>query len=1520
VLTDYIKKYLKRAALGVAGLALASGAFAQKAELGLTLTKKDGKPAAGIVNIVGSDTTINDKTFLSPKNYVLRNVTGIDDTIIDDKIRAGPNPTYNGNLNIYIQSSNQLEGVITAFDILGKKLGQVDLSQDNYLNFNSKSNLIILEYINKQERQTLKIVNMGNQFNANIIQENIAWEQNQKDKLESSKGALSDDYSVSFTDPTINIENYSKNITVSPGNKVNINEVLDWTAKEIKYSSKTNTNTTIKVIRVSDGTAIDERTVANGIFPVKSLSQRFDNDAGKGIQIKYELTAPYTDPATFTATQFKNQEYKLDTIRNGQFSLTVTGNGTTYTVKSAGATIATKNVGEQTAFKKQGDVVSLELIVSRTGYITETRGVNMNKGLLTQDVQLIPQSAQTYNHVVHGTALSNLSGKTIRNGTSMYLVKAVGDTIWTTTNSGAFSFSWTDLAQNVSVKTGSRNVPGHNQNEITRSIDNDENLSITFTGLTYSLTQPIHVQNQYNEDISSASITGGDATVITNSTGRATVTRSNLQTDANNIPLANYTLSLAITKSNIQTLNTTTVSIAGANSEVLKNVMQEYIYWLRGTNTTPNGATIAGVRDGTTIYTATVSGTTYETNHVTGTTKTQTLNTLTFSAPNYTTQTRTNITLNEGANTIDAQLTPETTSYPHQINGSALSSISGKTIRDGTRIYLTPAPGDTTWTTTSGGSFSFNWTSSVQNQTVKIGSRNVPGHNPREISIAVDDNTNTPITFTGLTYSFTHQVHVQNQYNENVSSASIAGGDATVNTNSSGTATVTRSNLQTDANNLPLANYTTNLTITKSNIQTLNTSITSTTGTNAEALRNVIQEYIYWLRGTNTTPSGASVTGVRDGTTIYTATVSGTTYETNHVTGTTKTQTLNTLTFSAPNYTTQTRTNITLNEGANTIDAQLTPETTSYPHQINGSALSSISGKTIRDGTRIYAVKAVGDTLWTTTSGGSFSFSWTDQSASTSTKVGSRSVPGHNTNEVTRNIDNSESVSVTFTGLTYSLSKPVRVQNQYNENVSSASIEGGDNTETTGTDGRATITRSNLQTDANNLPLSSYTLSLTITKDNIQTKNQNVTATTGTNSESLINVIQEYIYWLYGNNTTPSGATVTGVKDGETLYTATVNGTSFETNHVTGTTKTQTLNTVTFSAPNYTTQTRTNITLNEGANNIEAQLEAEASAQHSFRIRPRTINGDAISSLTLDLTWADGTTTHHSVSGDGYIYVNRTESGEPTTKVKVSHSSSSYNYMQIFRTPDHELADTNYCQTQRFDGNPMYAELNLTDIPYDLVEYLLPRQIKVPTALEGTYGSYINIDAAVIRDMMGGRFSNQTTKFIPRPGAESVYVFQMTFNEDSGVQIEQSQLDRVKTELDKVLSIYTLNDGTHLLPYEFYTISSTSDPKWVEAQARDTFDNVARTTFWNSNAYNGTTLTTTYSINGHARLKNSFSKYNIGTGSPVIFTEIYQQFTNNKDPPEESGAWVTTTTGSVTDFGNAMAKIIYLFNQGTPTD
>jgi hypothetical protein len=157
----------------------------------------------------------------------------------------------------------------------------------------------------------------------------------------------------------------------------------------------------------------------------------------------------------------------------------------------------------------------------------------------------------------------------------------------------------------------------------------------------------------------------------------------------------------------------------------------------------------------------------------------------------------------------------------------------------------------------------------------------------------------------------------------------------------------------------------------------------------------------------------------------------------------------------------------------------------------------------------------------------------------------------------------------------------------------------------------------------------------------------------------------------------------------------------------------------------------------------------------------------------------------------------------------------------------------------------------------------------------------------------------------------------MTFNETTGEPIDQVNLDRAKAELDKVLAIYTLNDGMKLLNYEFYTINSYTDPKYLESKARDNHDNMAYTTFWNSNAYNSLGLTTTFSINGLARIKQSSSTYNTGTGSGIIFTEIYQQFTHNNDPPEGTAGWVTTASGEVIEFGKTMARLIYFLDQGT---
>jgi hypothetical protein len=319
-------------------------------------------------------------------------------------------------------------------------------------------------------------------------------------------------------------------------------------------------------------------------------------------------------------------------------------------------------------------------------------------------------------------------------------------------------------------------------------------------------------------------------------------------------------------------------------------------------------------------------------------------------------------------------------------------------------------------------------------------------------------------------------------------------------------------------------------------------------------------------------------------------------------------------------------------------------------------------------------------------------------------------------------------------------------------------------------------------------------------------------------------------------------------------------------------------------------------------------------------VDPKDINGNDINSLTLDVKWADGTITHHSVSG-GLIHIERTEYSNLTTVAEITRVSdtATYSKWQIFREPGHDLAALNYSQNAVVGGNPGVSQLNVANAPSLLYLYLPPTKVATPTPYVGTYGSTIRMDNAIVRAMMGGRFSGATTKFIPRAGAENVYVFQMTFNETTGAPIDQANLDRAKAELDKVLAIYTLDDGTQLLPYEFYIINATTDPKWVEVQARASFDNVARTFFWNSNAYNGLSYTTTYSANGSARIKNSFSQYNTGTGNGIIFTEMYQQFTNNNDPPQGSAGWVTTTTGQTTEFGKTMARLIYLLDQGTPT-
>lgn len=88
---------LRKSIISLAALLFAGAVFAQKAELTLILSDPDLDAVAGTVNITGTDTTINDNAFISPKTYILKTLTGIDNAFEDGEgLVILPNPTPDG--------------------------------------------------------------------------------------------------------------------------------------------------------------------------------------------------------------------------------------------------------------------------------------------------------------------------------------------------------------------------------------------------------------------------------------------------------------------------------------------------------------------------------------------------------------------------------------------------------------------------------------------------------------------------------------------------------------------------------------------------------------------------------------------------------------------------------------------------------------------------------------------------------------------------------------------------------------------------------------------------------------------------------------------------------------------------------------------------------------------------------------------------------------------------------------------------------------------------------------------------------------------------------------------------------------------------------------------------------------------------------------------------------------------------------------------------------------------------------
>lgn len=569
------KKLIKTSTAIVACLALSFNAFAQKAELDVTLKRPDNNPATGFVTVTGNDSIRQEELVDGTAYFLLKNETKIKDQKNDFDILVYPNPVKNGFVTIDIRNNNNEHYTVEAYDITGHLIDKAKWPFDNSLRIPAGYESVILRFSNDKEKLFLRrlITLSANTTNINVLTHN------KNNTKKSAKTTTSDDYELSYVDSTENLESMTWNITVPMGTRYTIDEILQWSEKTVFWEAITNNQSTITATDLDDYEQLDQVVTANGTIAERGIVKRFNNE--NGLNIEYSLIAPYTDTATFIIKQYMNEKFTIDSLRNGHFHLTVTGNGENYVVKHNNIQVGSGNVGSESFFKLQKDLAALELIVNGTDLVSDTAYFDMNKGLRTEDMQLAEIPPDQYEHIVDGSALSSLVGKLIKDGAEAYIVKAVGDTAFVNVLDGKFLYSWiTENPVETGVKIGLRNIIGHQDAEIVADIDDNEAVDVTAVGDVYGATIPVEVLNKYVEGIQGVTVTGIGTEQTTDAQGKATLVKNGLETDLYNQALASYADSVKFSADHIDDSTINVIYLTNVNPEQSFNIEELFSHML----------------------------------------------------------------------------------------------------------------------------------------------------------------------------------------------------------------------------------------------------------------------------------------------------------------------------------------------------------------------------------------------------------------------------------------------------------------------------------------------------------------------------------------------------------------------------------------------------------------------------------------------------------------------------------------------------------------------------------------------------------------------------------------------------------------------------------------------------------------------------------------------------------------------------------------------------------------------------
>lgn len=326
-----------------------------------------------------------------------------------------------------------------------------------------------------------------------------------------------------------------------------------------------------------------------------------------------------------------------------------------------------------------------------------------------------------------------------------------------------------------------------------------------------------------------------------------------------------------------------------------------------------------------------------------------------------------------------------------------------------------------------------------------------------------------------------------------------------------------------------------------------------------------------------------------------------------------------------------------------------------------------------------------------------------------------------------------------------------------------------------------------------------------------------------------------------------------------------------------------------------------------------------------FYVRPYTIHGDTIDSLTLDFTFPDGFFTHFSVENNGYIHVHRILYTPAPNYAFVTHNmdTATYSLFQFFRKPNHYLRDTNYAQSAKpdFDSLAQPTKLLLTGIPDTLELYLPHTYIPTPPLLLSTYGPMIRYNHPHIKYIVS--YIGSSVKYIPVPSIGKVIHYQQSWNNVNGFPMTPQNLQLAREERDKVRMVFNLHNGKTVFPPDTAVVlTSINDPMYAVIQQRG-FQQTAKTSYTSGDLEVYISMSFVNSSNAHYIIEYSHSHYHwYPSPNPVdIFTFSAEQYFRLMWPPDFSqhlSDWVRDpVTGMPTQFLYEIGRTIYIADQGT---